>query len=77
METRTAVFLDRDGVINKEHGYVHTIDDFHFIDGVFDACREMSQAGYRLMVFTIVRIILFMEWGTIVAIVTAANRRPG
>jgi len=41
MEARPAVFLDRDGVINEEKGYVHNKDNFHFIDGVFDACREM------------------------------------
>jgi D-glycero-D-manno-heptose 1,7-bisphosphate phosphatase len=52
METQPAVFLDRDGVINKERGYVHLIEDFHFIDGVFEACREMSRAGYRLIIIT-------------------------
>ena len=52
METWPAVFLDRDGVINREDGYVHDVDEFHFIDGVFDACREMSKAGYRLIIIT-------------------------
>ena len=52
MVSRPAVFLDRDGVINREHGYVHRVDEFHFIDGVFDACREMSKAGYLLIVIT-------------------------
>lgn len=52
MLLRPAVFLDRDGVINKEKGYVHEVDEFHFIDGVFDACREMSKAGYRLIIIT-------------------------
>jgi D-glycero-D-manno-heptose 1,7-bisphosphate phosphatase len=52
MLLRPAVFLDRDGVINKEDGYVNTEDEFHFIDGVFDACLEMSKAGYRLIVIT-------------------------
>jgi D-glycero-D-manno-heptose 1,7-bisphosphate phosphatase len=49
---RPAVFLDRDGVINQERDYVHKIDEFHFIDGVFDACQEMSKAGYRLIIIT-------------------------
>jgi len=49
---RSAVFLDRDGVINRECGYVHDVDDFHFIDGVFDACLAMIKAGYRLIVIT-------------------------
>ena len=52
MLPRPAVFLDRDGVINKEGDYVHNVDEFHFIDGVFDACLEMSKAGYRLIVIT-------------------------
>ena len=50
--SRPAVFLDRDGVINREDGYVHRVDEFHFIDGVFDACREMSKAGYQLIIIT-------------------------
>ncbi|HIE72783.1 MAG TPA: D,D-heptose 1,7-bisphosphate phosphatase, partial [Flavobacteriales bacterium] len=29
------VFLDRDGVINKEVGYLHKVEDFEFINGVF------------------------------------------
>ena len=32
------IFLDRDGIINKEINYLHKIDDFEFIDGNFDAC---------------------------------------
>ena len=31
---KKAVFLDRDGVINKEVGFLHKIDDFVFIDSV-------------------------------------------
>ena len=52
MTARPAVFLDRDGVINQESEYVHRVNDFHFIDGVFDACRQMSQAGFRLIIIT-------------------------
>jgi len=52
MTTRSAVFLDRDGVINEENGYVHTINKFRFIDGVFDACRGMSKAGYQLVIIS-------------------------
>ena len=52
MLEQPAVFIDRDGVINKETGYVHTKDEFHFIDGIFDACREMNKAGYRIIIVT-------------------------
>jgi len=52
MAARPAVFLDRDGVINKDTGYVYKTAEFQFIDGVFDACLKMSKAGYRLIVIT-------------------------
>ena len=47
-----AVFLDRDGVVNKDHAYVSKIEDFEFIDGIFDACRHFSQLGYRIIIVT-------------------------
>ena len=34
-----ALFLDRDGVINVDHGYVHRIDEFEFLPGIFDLVR--------------------------------------
>jgi len=42
-----AIFLDRDGTINVDHGYVHEIDNFEFIDGVIDAMRELKKIGLR------------------------------
>lgn len=47
-----AIFLDRDGVINQDHGYVYQPKDFHFIDGVFEACRYFQAQGYKLIVVT-------------------------
>ena len=47
-----AVFLDRDGVINVDRGYVYRSEDFEFIGGVFDACKLFVAAGYRLIVVT-------------------------
>ncbi|KUM53372.1 D-glycero-beta-D-manno-heptose 1,7-bisphosphate 7-phosphatase [Rheinheimera sp. EpRS3] len=47
-----AAFLDRDGVINVDHGYVSSPEQFEFIDGVFDACRHLQQQGYLLIVVT-------------------------
>ncbi|GAB57664.1 D-glycero-beta-D-manno-heptose 1,7-bisphosphate 7-phosphatase [Rheinheimera nanhaiensis] len=49
---RKAAFLDRDGVINVDHGYVSSAEQFEFIDGVFDACRHLQQQGYLLIVVT-------------------------
>lgn len=47
-----AVFLDRDGTINVDYGYVHQIDDFHFIDGVIDALLQLKKKGYMLVLVT-------------------------
>lgn len=38
-ESRRALFLDRDGVINADHGYVGRIEDFDFTPGIFDLVR--------------------------------------
>lgn len=50
--TRKAVFLDRDGVINVDHGYVYRKEDFEFVDGIFDVCRYFQEQGYLLIVVT-------------------------
>lgn len=52
MTLRKAAFLDRDGVINVDHGYVSSPEQFEFIDGVFAACRHLQQQGYLLIVVT-------------------------
>jgi len=49
---RKAVFLDRDGVINEDKGYVHKIEDFKFIPNVFTALKKLQDAGYELFVVT-------------------------
>lgn len=49
---RPALFLDRDGVINVDHAYVHRQQDFEFIDGIFELARHAHGAGYRLFVVT-------------------------
>ena len=46
------VFLDRDGVINQEIGYLYKSKDFKFIDGVFEACRYFQTLGYKLIIIT-------------------------
>lgn len=47
-----AVFLDRDGVINIDHGYTSKPEDFEFIPGVFEMCQTMQASGYKLVVVT-------------------------
>ena len=46
----SAVFLDRDGVINVDHGYVSTWEQFEFLPGASEALRELQDAGYLLIV---------------------------
>ena len=47
---RQAVFLDRDGVINLDHGYVHTPEKFEFVDGIFDVVAAANRVGYIVVV---------------------------
>ena len=35
----SALFLDRDGVINVDHGYVHRPEQFEFVPGIFRLAR--------------------------------------
>jgi D-glycero-D-manno-heptose 1,7-bisphosphate phosphatase len=49
---RPALFLDRDGVINVDHGYVYRPEDFEFIDGVFELVAAANAAGYLVIVVT-------------------------
>lgn len=52
MPAGKALFLDRDGVINVEKDYVHRIEDFEFVDGIFELCREAQAQGYLPVVIT-------------------------
>lgn len=47
-----AVFLDRDGVINEDMGYIYKSEDFHFMSGIFDFCHAAQTKGYLLIIIT-------------------------
>lgn len=47
-----ALFLDRDGVINVNHGYVHTPDQTDWVPGIFELCTAARDAGFALIVVT-------------------------
>lgn len=49
---RRALFLDRDGVINVDHGYVHRIEDFEFVPGIFELVRAARHRGLLPVVVT-------------------------
>jgi len=49
---RKALFLDRDGVVNVDYDYVHKIEEFTFIDGIFELCRRCQEQGYLVVVVT-------------------------
>ncbi len=49
---RRALFLDRDGVINKDYGYVIKMDQVEFIEDIFEVCRFASQLDYFIFVVT-------------------------
>jgi len=49
---RRALFLDRDGVINIDRGYVGTPGEFEFVDGIFELCKYATDLGYLLLVVT-------------------------
>ena len=50
--TRRALFLDRDGVVNVDRGYVCTQAEFEFVDGIFELCGRATPLGYLLIVVT-------------------------
>ena len=50
--TVAAVFLDRDGVINVDSGYVGDWDSFVFLPGVIEAMRKLCEANYVLVIVT-------------------------
>ncbi len=52
LNTQKAVFLDRDGVINKYVGFLRNIDEFQLLDGVTHAIKEIHKQGYLVIVVT-------------------------
>ena len=50
--TLKTIFLDRDGVINKEVKYLFRIADFEFVEGVFDACHYFHNLDYKIIIIS-------------------------
>ena len=47
-----ALFLDRDGVINHEVGYLHAAEEVRWVEGIFELCKVAVGLGYKLVVVT-------------------------
>lgn len=47
-----ALFLDRDGVVNKEINYLFRISDFKFNRGIFKICKEYINKGFIIIIIT-------------------------
>ena len=48
-----AIFLDRDGVINYDpDDYIYRMEDFRFLDHIFDLAKEVTKKGYKIIVIT-------------------------
>jgi D-glycero-D-manno-heptose 1,7-bisphosphate phosphatase len=51
-EKSRALFLDRDGVVNEEVGYLHRTEDVRWVAGIVPLCRTAQSLGYKLVVVT-------------------------
>jgi D-glycero-D-manno-heptose 1,7-bisphosphate phosphatase len=49
---RPAAFLDRDGILNRDDGYVHKAEDIVWIDGAIETVRWLNEAGFYVFVIT-------------------------
>ena len=47
-----AIFLDRDGVINKEIGYVYRLEDFFLTGDIIESLKKLQAAGFIFVVIT-------------------------
>jgi len=52
MYNQKSLFLDRDGIINIDHGYTYQIDSFTFVSGIFDLISLFQSKGYQVFVVT-------------------------
>lgn len=52
MVNKKTVFLDRDGTINEDYGYVYKIEDLKFKEGSIKGLKKLYNAGYQLIIVT-------------------------
>lgn len=51
-EQKKAIFLDRDGILNKDTGYTHKAEDFQFEEGSIELLKYLKELGYVFIVIT-------------------------
>lgn len=51
-DPQPALFLDRDGVVNREIGYLYKQEQVEFTEGIFELCRYAQARGYKLIIIT-------------------------
>ncbi len=49
---KKAIFFDRDGVLNEDDGYVHSMKDLRWVDGAREAVAALTKLGYLIFVVT-------------------------
>jgi len=49
---KKVIFLDRDGIVNKDTNYLYKISDFQFTLGIIDACLYLLRLDYHLIIIT-------------------------
>ena len=47
-----ALFLDRDGVINKDFGYVYRVKDFMIVPGIIELCKVFRNSNFKIFIVT-------------------------
>lgn len=52
MHKHSAIFFDRDGVLNIDRGYVYKREDFHWVTGALDALKLVADRGFLSIVVT-------------------------
>ena len=52
MKQYDTIFLDRDGTLNPDPGYINSVDQFTFYDYTMDALKQLSNSGNRFCIIT-------------------------
>ena len=52
MKQYDTIFLDRDGTLNPDPGYINSVDQFTFYDYTMDALKQLSDSGNRFCIIT-------------------------